>query len=59
MDAIDIKVSLSYDSPVNARQLQELQDKFYNLIESEINDGELAIEAECTDFEVEIERSEE
>lgn len=59
MDAITIKISLSYDSPINAEQLQELQDKIYNLFDSEVNDGELAIDAECTDFEVELERSDE
>lgn len=57
METIIAKVSLSYDSPVSTRQLQELQDKIYNLFDSEVNDGELAIEAECIDFEVEVERN--
>lgn len=59
MDAIIVKVSLNYSAPIDSEQLNELQDKFYNLIENEVNDGELAIDAECTDFEIEIERSEE
>jgi hypothetical protein len=59
MDAIIVKVSLSYSSPIDSERLNELQDKFYNLIENEVNDGELAIDAECTDFEIETERSEE
>jgi hypothetical protein len=59
MDAIIVKVSLNYSSLIDSERLNELQDKFYNLIENEVNDGELAIDAECTDFEIEIERSEE
>lgn len=56
MEALTVTIRLSYDSPISASQLTELQDKFYNLLDAEINDGELSIEAECTDFEVEIER---
>lgn len=60
MDAITVKVSLSYDSPLAPQQIQQLHDKFYELLDSEVNDGELALdEAEVTDFEVELERSEE
>lgn len=60
MDAITIKVSLSYDSPIDPEQLQQLHDKFYALLDSELNDGELALDtAEVTDFEVELERSNE
>lgn len=59
MDAITITVSLSYNTPVDSEQLQELQDKVFNLIDAEVNDGVLAIDAECIDFEVDIERSNE
>lgn len=60
MDTLTVKVSLSYDAPLGHQQLQQLQDKFFELLDSEVNDGELALdEAEVTDFEVEIQRSDE
>lgn len=60
MDAITVSVSLSYDSPITPAQIQQLHDKFYELLDSEVNDGQLALEdAEVTDFEVELQRTEE
>jgi uncharacterized protein YggL (DUF469 family) len=60
MDAIIVKVNLSYDSPVDAQQLQQLQDKFWNLIDAECNDGELSLDGpEVLDFEIEVERIDE
>lgn len=60
MDAITIKVSLTYDAPLDHQQVQQLHDKFFELLDSEVNDGELALDdAEVIDFEVELERSEE
>lgn len=60
MDALTITVSLSYDSLLAPAQVQQLHDKFYELLDSEVNDGELALDdAEVIDFEIEVERSEE